>query len=86
MQPSSSSAKQPRNDPIPWISTTILVSKVGHPMKGYQGIIKSVLCKQPTESGLHVVAHLTHLDPSSSYKTMVLDYDNVIKAQYVDFG
>ena len=86
MQPSSSSAKQPRNNPIPWIGTTILVLKVGHPMKGYQEIIKSVLCKQPMESGLRVVAQLTHLDPSSPYKMVVLNYDNVVEAQYVDFG
>ena len=74
MQPSSSSAKQPRNDSIPWIGTTILVLKVRHPMKGYQAIVKSVLCKQLIESGLHVVAQLTHLDPSSPYKTVVLDW------------
>ena len=55
-------------------------------MKGYQGIVKSVLCKQPMESGLHVVAQLTHLDPSSPYKMVVLDYDDVVEAQYVDFG
>ena len=86
MQPSSSLAKQPRNDPIPSISTTILVLKVGHPMKGYQGIVKSVLCKQLMESGLHFVAQLTHLDPSSPYNMVVLDYDDVVEAQYVDFG
>ena len=54
-------------------------------MKGYQGIIKSVLCKQSTESGLCVVAQLTHLDPSPPYKAVVLDYDDVVEAQYVDF-
>jgi hypothetical protein len=55
-------------------------------MKGYQGIIKTVLCKQPTKSGLHVVVQLTHLDPSCPYKTVVLDYDDVLEAHYVDFG
>jgi hypothetical protein len=85
-QPSSGSEKRLWNDPIPWIGTTVLVSKLGHPMKGYQGIIKSVLCNQPTKSGLRVVAQLTHMDPSSPYKMAVLDYDNVIEVQYVDFG
>jgi hypothetical protein len=55
-------------------------------MKGYQGIVKSVLCRQPTKSGLRVVAQLAHLDPSCPYKTVVLDYDDVLEAQYVDFG
>ena len=55
-------------------------------MKGYQGIVQTVLCGQLTESGLRVVARLTHLNPSSLYKTMVLDYDNVIEVQYVDLG
>lgn len=55
-------------------------------MKGYQGIVQTVLCGQLTESGLRVVARLTHLNPSSPYKTMVLNYDDVIEVQYVDFG
>jgi hypothetical protein len=55
-------------------------------MKRYQGVVKTVLCKQPTKSGLHVVAQLTHLDSSCPYKMVVLDYDNVIEAQYVDLG
>jgi hypothetical protein len=55
-------------------------------MKGYQGIVKTVLCKQPTKSGLRILVQLTHLDPSCPYKTVVLDYDDVIEAQYMDFG
>ena len=55
-------------------------------MKGYQGIVKTVLCKQLTKSGLCVVAQLTHLDPSCPYKMVVLNYDDVIEVQYVDFG
>ena len=55
-------------------------------MKGYQGIIKTVLCKQPTKSGLSVVVQLAHLDPSCPYQTVVLNYDDVIEAKYVDFG
>jgi hypothetical protein len=55
-------------------------------MKGYQGIIKTVLCKQPTKSGLHLVVQLTHLDPSCPYRMVVLNYDNVVEAQYVYLG
>jgi hypothetical protein len=55
-------------------------------MKGYRGIVKTALCKQPTKSGLRVAAQLTHLDPSCPYKTVVLDYDDIIEAEYVNFG
>jgi len=85
-QSSSGSVKRLPNDPIPWIGTTVLVWKPGHALKGYKGTIKTVLCKQPTKSGLCVVAQLAHLDPSCPYKTVVLNYDDVIEAKYVDFG
>ncbi|KAF8218758.1 hypothetical protein L208DRAFT_1052758, partial [Tricholoma matsutake] len=65
----------------PWIGTTVLVSKPGHAIKSYQGIVKTVLCKQPTKSGLHLVAQLAHLDLSCPYKTVVLNYDDVVEAQ-----
>ena len=55
-------------------------------MKGYQGVIKTILCKQPNKSGLSVVAQLLHLDPTCPYKMVVLNYDDVIEAEYVDFG
>ena len=54
-------------------------------MKGYRGVVKTVLCKRPTKSGLSVVAQLAHLDPSCPYKMVVLDYDDVIEAKYVNF-
>ena len=55
-------------------------------MKGYQGIVKTVLCKQPTKSGLRLVVQLAHLEPSCPYSTVVLDYADVIEAQYVYLG
>jgi hypothetical protein len=55
-------------------------------MKGYQGIVKTVLCKQPTKSGLRLVAQLTHLDSSCPYRMVVLDYNDVVEAQYVYLG
>jgi hypothetical protein len=85
-QPTSDSESKPFNDPIPWIGTEILVSGYGNPMKGYRGVVKTVLCKQSTESGLRVVAQLAHLNPSCPYKTEVLDYDHVIEVQYVISG
>jgi hypothetical protein len=71
---------------FPGSAQHVLVSRHGHPMKGYQGIVKTVLCRQLTESGLRVVAQLSHLNPSCPYKTVVLDYDHVIEVQYVISG
>ena len=55
-------------------------------MKGYQGVIKTVLCEQQNKSSLSVVVQLAHFDPASPYKLVVLDYDDVMEAKYVDFG
>ena len=55
-------------------------------MKGYRGVVKNVLCKQSTKSGLHIAAQLAHLDPSCPYKEVILDYDDIVEAKYVDFG
>ena len=82
--PSSGLGKHSLNDPIPWINTSILVVKPGHAMKGYQGVIQTVLCNQNNASGLRVVAQLTHLNPSCLYKMVVLDYDEIVEAKYVD--
>ena len=64
----------------PWINTTILVVKVKHPWKGYQGVIKDVLYHQETSSGLRVVVQLSHLNPAAPFKTVVFDYDDVVEA------
>jgi hypothetical protein len=55
-------------------------------MKGYQGVVKTVLCKQQNKSGLSVVVQLAHFNPASPYKMVVLDYDDVMEVKYVDFG
>ena len=72
------------SDWVPWIRTTVIVSKVKHPLKGYQGIIKNVLCKQETSSGLQVAIQLAHLDPAAPFKTEVLNYDDIVEASYVN--
>jgi hypothetical protein len=82
--PSSGLVKQLLNDLIPWIGTSILVVKPGHAMKGYRGIVKTVLRKQRSASGLRVVAQLTHLNSSCPFQSMVLDYDEVVEAKCVD--
>src|SRR6202021_470935 len=49
-------------------------TKLGNPLKGYVGVIKDVLRGQDTVSGLKVVVQLVHLNPSSPFKTTVVDY------------
>ena len=72
-----------RSDRVPWIGTMVIISKVKHPLKGYRGIVKNVLCKQETSSGLRVAVQLAHLDPAAPFKTEILDYDDIVEASYV---
>ena len=69
-------------DHIPWLGQTILITKIKHPFKGRQAVVKNVLCNQDTISGLRIVAQLSHWDPTIPFQTIVLDYDDVIEAVY----
>jgi len=64
---------------VPWISTEVIITKLGSPLKGYVGIVKDVLRGQDTATGLKIVVQLTHLDPSSPFRTTVVDYDDVVE-------
>ena len=75
----------PHLERVPWINVPIVIAH-GHPMKGYPGIIKDVLCNQPTPSGLKVVVQITSLDPTAPFKYITLDYDHVVEARYSYFG
>jgi len=68
---------------VPWISTHVIITKIGSPYKGYRGVVKDVLRCQPTASGLKIVLQLEHLDPSSPFKTIVIDYDDVVEQRSV---
>ena len=68
------------SDPVPWIETTVIISRVGHPLKGYRGTIKSVFCEQPSSSGLRVGVQLSHLAVACPFKIITLDYDDVVEA------
>ena len=70
-------------DHIPWFGQTILITKIKHPFKGCQAVVKNVLCNQDTISGLRIVAQLSHWDPTVPFQTIVLDYDDVVEAVYV---
>lgn len=69
---------------MPWISTHIIVTKIGSPLKGYVGIVKDVLRGQDTVSGLKIVIQLEHHNPSSPFKIAVVDYDDVVERRSVN--
>jgi len=72
-----------QSNQVPWLSQAVLVSKVNHPFKGHQAIVKGVLYGQDTLSGLRIVAQLSYWDPTVPYQTIVLDYDDVVGVEYV---
>jgi hypothetical protein len=64
---------------VPWISTNVIITKRGCPMKGYVGVVKDVLRGQDTASGLKIDIQLAHLDPSSPFRRTIVDYDDVVE-------
>ena len=73
----------PPSDLVPWINTEVVIIAERHALKTYRGIILDVLCNQETPSGLRVQIHLASLDPNSPFKTVLLDYDDVVALGYV---
>ena len=71
-------------DSVPWIGTHVVITKLGSPLKGYVGVVKDVLRGQDTVSCLKVVIQLVHLNPSSPFKTAVVDYDDVVEQKSVN--
>jgi hypothetical protein len=70
-------------DRVPWIGTNVIVTKLGSPLKGYVGIVKDVLRGQDTASGLRIAIQLVHNNPSSPFKTTVVDHDGVVEQKSV---
>jgi hypothetical protein len=64
---------------VPWIGTNVIITKLRSPLKGYVGVVKDVLCGQDTASGLKVTIQLAHLDPSAPFRTIVVDYDDIVE-------
>jgi hypothetical protein len=69
---------------VPWIGTYVIITKLGSPLKGYVGTVKDVFRGQHTASGLKVALQLVHLDPSAPFKTIVVDYDDVVEQRSVN--
>jgi hypothetical protein len=68
-----------RSNRIPWIGTTVILTKYGHPWKGRDTVVKNVLARQPTASGLKVEIRSLHIDFASPFKTVIVDYDDIVE-------
>jgi len=69
---------------VPWIGTHVIITKLQNALKGYVGVVKDVLRGQDTASGLKVTIQLTRLDPSSPFRTIVVDYDDIVEKTSVN--
>ena len=68
-----------RPERVPWINKEIIVVKDGHAFRTLKGIVKDVLCNQPTPSGLRLVVQMNSV---MAFPTITLDYDGVVEARY----
>ena len=71
-------------DSVPWTGTNVIVTKLGSALKGYTGVVKDVLRGQETASGLRISIQLAHLDPSSPFRTILVNYDDVVEQRSVN--
>jgi len=63
----------------PWLNVHVMVVKPG-PHKGYRAVVKNVLPGQATFSKLRLEIQFLHLDPSSPFKTVIVDHDDVVES------
>jgi hypothetical protein len=70
-------------DNVPWITTEVILTKRGDPFKGYTGVVTDVLRCQETASGLRIEIQLLHFEPSSPYRKLIVDLDDVVERRSV---
>ena len=63
---------------VPWINKEVIVVKDGHVFRTLKGIVKDVLCNQPTPSGLKLVVQMNLV---MAFPCITLDYDGVVEAR-----
>jgi len=68
-----------RSERVPWINKEIIVVKDGHVFRTLKGIVKDVLCNQPTPSGLRLAIQMNSI---TAFPNITLDYDGVVEARY----
>lgn len=72
-------AKTPRH---PWVSTEVVIVKVGHARKGEPGVVTAVL---DDTTGIRLQVQLTRYDPNAPFTKITLDCDDVVEASYVSW-
>ena len=68
-----------QSERVPWINREVIVVKDGHAFRTLKGIVKDVLCNQPTPSGLRLVVQMNSM---MAFPSITLDYDGVVEARY----
>ena len=70
-----------RCNEVPWISMHVLITGAKNLMKGYQGIVKDVLPGQMMQSMPWIAVQFIHLNPSASFKTVIVNLNEVVDAK-----
>jgi len=71
-----------RFERVPWLDKEIIIVKDGHAFQTLKGIVKDVLCNQPTPSGLRLVVQMNSIN---TFLSITLDYDSAVEARYFFF-
>lgn len=66
-------------DQVPWLDMQVMIVKPG-PRKGYKAVVKNVLPGQTTSSKPRIEIQFLHFDPTSPFKTAIVDYDDVVES------
>jgi len=63
----------------PWLNVHVTVVKSG-PHKGYEAVVKNIIPGQASFNKLRLEIQFLHFDPSSPFKTAIVDYDDVVES------
>jgi len=77
--PMSSTSCISKVNRVPWLDIPATIIKAG-PHKGHSAVVKNVLPGQTTSSNLRLEIQFLHLDPSSPFKIVTVDYDDVVES------
>jgi len=78
--PMSSTGCFSKVNQVPWLGVLVTIVKTG-PLKGYKAVVKNVLPGQTTSSKPRLEIQFLHLDPSTPFKKVIVDYDDVVESK-----
>jgi len=76
-----SNAQRSAADDVPWLGVDVIVTRVGHAHKGFQGVVRNVLRGQATASTLKIEIVNRIYNPSNPFHHITVDYDDVVEAE-----